>query len=86
MNKLFLLALVGLVLTISLALPFGEDDDVTSNGLRLQDAERCDKNVFLFLSLLLSIGPLDYLLCITVVMDSFNRRSKIVVTFVRQFK
>ena len=85
MNKLFLLALVGLVLTISLALPFGEDDDVTSNGLKLQDAERFDKQkiyIFLLLSLLLTIGPLDYFLCITVVMDSFNSASVIVITFV----
>ena len=47
MNKLFLLALAGFALTISLALPFSEDEDETSNGLRLRDAERCDKKCLL---------------------------------------
>ena len=43
MKRLFLLALVGLVLAISLALPFAEDEDETTNGLKLEDAERCGK-------------------------------------------
>ncbi|XP_078377999.1 uncharacterized protein LOC144661169 [Oculina patagonica] len=40
MNKLFLLALVGFVLAIGLALPFNEDGDNLSNDLNSEDAER----------------------------------------------
>lgn len=52
MNRLFLLALVGFVLAIGLALPFSEDEDKTSdnemkeipNDFKAEDAERCDEN------------------------------------------
>ncbi|KAL9966730.1 hypothetical protein ACROYT_G024847 [Oculina patagonica] len=41
MNKLFLLALIGFVLAIGLALPFSEDGDGTSNNdFKSEDEER----------------------------------------------
>ena len=45
MNRLFLLAVVGFVLAIGLALPFGEDGDETSDDSKLEDVDRCGKNL-----------------------------------------
>ena len=45
MNRLFLLAVVGFVLAIGLALPFDEDGGDTSNDFKSEDVERCGKKL-----------------------------------------
>ena len=52
MNRLVLLALVGFVLAIGLALPYSDDEDPITNGeieevsndFKAKEAERCDEN------------------------------------------
>ena len=52
MNRLVLLALVGFVLAIGLALPYRDDEDPVTNGeieevsnyFKAKEAERCDGN------------------------------------------